>query len=168
MWTAARKVSCSSAAWPAVPPCSSWTLCRWGPRPAQYTCCGMWRRWGSIPITAGPPMRAMRESFWRRLSCWVSARSGSLWMGSSRNRTPNAVTSKIHDRMPVTLDPDAYDLRLDPGMRDAAAASELLKPYDARLMRCYPVSNRINHAANDDEGCSAPVELAQIQNRLFS
>jgi putative SOS response-associated peptidase YedK len=70
--------------------------------------------------------------------------------------------------MPVTLDPDAYDLRLDPGMRDAAAASELLKPYDARLMRCYPVSNRINHAANDDEGCSAPVELAQIQNRLFS
>jgi hypothetical protein len=26
----------------------------------------------------------------------------------------------------------------------------------------------INHVANDDEGCSAPVELAQIQNQLFS
>jgi putative SOS response-associated peptidase YedK len=49
-----------------------------------------------------------------------------------------------------------------------SVASDLLKPYDAGLMRCYPVSTRINHVANDDEGCSAPVELAQIQNRLFS
>jgi len=29
------------------------------------------------------------------------------------------------------LDPDSYDLWLDPGMKDVAAASELLKPYDA-------------------------------------
>jgi putative SOS response-associated peptidase YedK len=82
--------------------------------------------------------------------------------------TPNAVASAIHDRMPVILDPDSYDLWLDPGMTDAQVVSELLKPYDARLMRCYPVSTRINHVANDDEECSAPVELAQIQDRLFS
>jgi putative SOS response-associated peptidase YedK len=81
--------------------------------------------------------------------------------------TPNAVTSPIHDRMPVILDPDAYDLWLDPGMKDVAAASDLLKPYDARLMRCYPVSTRINHVANDDEECSRAVELAQAQNVLF-
>ena len=31
----------------------------------------------------------------------------------------------------------------------------------------YPVSTRINYVANDDEACSAPVELTQIQNRLF-
>jgi hypothetical protein len=65
------------------------------------------------------------------------------------------------------LDPDNYDLWLDPGMRDVAAASELLKPYDARLMRCYPVSTRINRVANDDEECSTTVELAEIQNHLF-
>ena len=69
--------------------------------------------------------------------------------------------------MPVILDPDSYDLWLDPGMKDVRAAAELLKPYDARLMRCYPVSNRINHVANDDEACSTPVEPAQMQNRLF-
>jgi putative SOS response-associated peptidase YedK len=80
---------------------------------------------------------------------------------------PNAVTSAIPDRMPVILDPDAYDLWLDPGMKDVGAASGLLKPYDARLMRCYPVSTRINHVANDDAECSAPVELAQIQSSLF-
>jgi putative SOS response-associated peptidase YedK len=82
--------------------------------------------------------------------------------------TPNAVTSPVHDRMPVILGTDAYDLWLDPGMKDVIAATEQLKPYDARLMRCYPVSTRINSVANDDAECSAPVELGQIQNRLFS
>jgi putative SOS response-associated peptidase YedK len=82
--------------------------------------------------------------------------------------TPNAVTSPVHDRMPVILDPDSYDLWLDPWMRDVSAASALLKPCDARLMRCFPISTRINHVANDDEECSRPVELAQIQDRLFS
>ena len=53
-------------------------------------------------------------------------------------------------------------------MKDVRAASEMLRPYDARLMRCYPVSTRINHSANDDEECSAPVALAPIQNNLFS
>jgi putative SOS response-associated peptidase YedK len=82
--------------------------------------------------------------------------------------TANAVGSAVHDRMPVILDPDTYDLWLDPGVRDVAAVFDLLKPYDARLMRCYPVSTRVNHVANDDEACSSHVELAQIQDRLFS
>jgi putative SOS response-associated peptidase YedK len=82
--------------------------------------------------------------------------------------TANAVDIAVHDRMPVILDPDSYDLSLDPGMTNVDAASDLLKPFDARLMRCYPVSSRINSVANDDEECSAPVELAQTQNRLFS
>src|SRR5664279_4304890 len=82
--------------------------------------------------------------------------------------TPNAVTSPVHDRMPVILDPDGYDLWLDPLMRDVNAASDLLKPFDARLMRCFPVSTRINHVANDDAACCSPVELTQIQDRLFS
>jgi putative SOS response-associated peptidase YedK len=77
------------------------------------------------------------------------------------------MTSTVHDRMPVILDPASYDLWLDPGMTNVSAASELLKPYDARAMRCYPISTRINHVVNDDEDCSAPVELAEIQHRLF-
>jgi putative SOS response-associated peptidase YedK len=98
---------------------------------------------------------------------WKDA--GGNWVKSCSilTTTPNAVTSAVHDRMPVILDPDSYDLWLDPGMQNAAI-SEMLKPYDARQMRCYPVSTRVNHAANDDEQCSLPVELAQTQNSLFS
>ncbi|MFZ1916588.1 MAG: SOS response-associated peptidase [Terriglobales bacterium] len=82
--------------------------------------------------------------------------------------TPNAVTAAVHDRMPVILDADGCELWLDPGMRDVASVSEMLKPYDARLMRCCPISTRINRVANDEEECSRPVELVQIQRRLFS
>lgn len=47
------------------------------------------------------------------------------------------MASAIHDRMPVILDRESYDLWLDPGMTDVQVVSELLKPYDARSMRCY-------------------------------
>ena len=99
---------------------------------------------------------------------WRDARGNAVETCSILTTVPNAVAATVHDRMPVILDPDGYDLWLDPGMRDVAAASELLRPCDARLMRCYPVSARINHVANDDEECSKPVELGEVQNRLFS
>jgi putative SOS response-associated peptidase YedK len=83
--------------------------------------------------------------------------------------TPNAVTSAVHDRMPVILGRADYDLWLDPGMRNVDAVSELLKPYDARAMRSYPVSNRVNHVAHDDAECTKPIELeAPPQAQLFA
>jgi putative SOS response-associated peptidase YedK len=99
---------------------------------------------------------------------WKDASGNWVRTYSILTTTPNAVTSAVHDRKPVILDPDGYDVWLDPGMKDVGAMSDLLKPFDARLMRCYPVSSRVNNATNDDEECCAPVELEQIQNRLFS
>jgi putative SOS response-associated peptidase YedK len=58
------------------------------------------------------------------------------------------------------------NLWLDPGFTDVAAASELLKPY-ANGMRFYPVSARVSNVANDDAECSARIEVAQPQARLF-
>ena len=82
--------------------------------------------------------------------------------------TPNAVTLAVHDRMPVILDRVNYDLWLDPGMKNVDALSEMLKPYDARMMRCYLVSSRVNHVANDDAECAKPVEFeAPPQGQLF-
>jgi len=127
--------------------------------------------WQNIGITKQPYCFEVGEGalfafagMWDR---WRDPSGSAIETCSILTTPPNAVTSVVHDRMPVILDPDSYDLWLDPGMRDVSVASELLKPCDAQLMRCYPVSTRINHVANDDEECSAPVELAQIQNRLF-
>jgi len=69
--------------------------------------------------------------------------------------------------MPVILDPGGYGLWLDPRMQDIVALSELLKPYDAGRMRCYPVGSRVNYVGNDDEECSRPVEVLEAQPNLF-
>jgi len=82
--------------------------------------------------------------------------------------TPNAVTSPIHDRMPVVLAREDYDLWLDPGMTDVQIISELLKPCDASRMRCHPVSNRVNQVQNDDAECAGPIRMeSPPQGRLF-
>jgi putative SOS response-associated peptidase YedK len=102
---------------------------------------------------------------------WDSWRNGSgsvLETCSILTTTPNDVTASVHDRMPVIVNPDAYDLWLDPGMKDTRLVSDMLRPYEARQMRCYPVSTRLNHAANDDEECSKRIELAESQATLFS
>jgi putative SOS response-associated peptidase YedK len=98
---------------------------------------------------------------------WKDASGQWIKTCSILTTVPNAVTANIHDRMPVILDRESYDLWLDPGMQDVAAISELLKPYDPRLMRCCPVSTRINNVANDDEECSRPVVVLETQDRLF-
>jgi putative SOS response-associated peptidase YedK len=84
---------------------------------------------------------------WER---WKDASGQRIKSCSILTTTPNAVTSAVHDRMPVILDPSNYDLWLDPGMKNVDALSEMFKPFDAGMMRSYPVSNRVNHVANDD------------------
>ncbi len=98
---------------------------------------------------------------------WKNAEGQWVKTCSILTTTPNAVTSAVHDRMPVILHPDSYDLWLDPGMTNVAVVSELLKPYDANSTRCYPVSSRVNRVENDDEECSHAVEITEAQNRLF-
>jgi len=99
---------------------------------------------------------------------WKDANGNWVRSCSILTTTPNAVTSAVHDRMPVILNRDDYNMWLDPGMNDLTVLSDLLRPYDAQFMRSYPVSSRINNVANDDSGCSVPVQLSQNQHHLFS
>ena len=90
---------------------------------------------------------------------------GEVMLDSDHN--PNAVTSAVHDRMPVILDPRRATTCGSIPDDKRAAVSDLLKPYDARLMRCYPVSSRVNHVANDDEECSQPVESSRSESAIL-
>jgi putative SOS response-associated peptidase YedK len=77
-------------------------------------------------------------------------------------KTPNAVTSSVPVRMPVNLNQTSiqgalsFDAWLDPGMKYEGSSPQLLKLFDAGQTRCFPVSTGVNHAANDNEECSAP------------
>jgi putative SOS response-associated peptidase YedK len=98
---------------------------------------------------------------------WKNAEGQWIKTCSILTTTPNVVTATVHDRMPVILSRESYDLWLDPGVTNLQVVSELLKAYDTNSMRSYPVSTRINYVVNDDEQCSRPIESAENQSRLF-
>ena len=67
----------------------------------------------------------------------------------------NAVVGEIHERMPVILAPDAYDVWLDPSSeRDELTG--LLAPYPEDEMEAYPVSRFVNSPSNNDPRCVEP------------
>ncbi len=73
---------------------------------------------------------------------------------------PNSLVADVHNRMPVILRRPDYDLWLDPAVTSPERVSSVLHPYDAREMRRYPVSTRVNNVAHDDPGCAQEVPLA--------
>jgi putative SOS response-associated peptidase YedK len=82
--------------------------------------------------------------------------------------TPNSLVADMHDRMPVIVAPDKYDLWLDPDVNDFEAIRDILRPYDANLMRRYPVSRKLNNSKIDDAESAAPVTLdTPSQQSLF-
>jgi putative SOS response-associated peptidase YedK len=81
----------------------------------------------------------------------------------------NALLKDIHDRMPVIVRPDDYDLWLDPGVTDPKQLVELVKPFDARLMKKYPISTAVNRVENEGPECAEEISTPQeeSQPKLF-
>ena len=61
----------------------------------------------------------------------------------------NALLKGIHDRMPAIIDRADLTRWLDRGNRDVAAVTELLQPFPVDRLREYPVTRRVNSAANE-------------------
>jgi putative SOS response-associated peptidase YedK len=55
----------------------------------------------------------------------------------------------LHERMPVVIDYDLYDLWLDRSTPDIADLTELLLPYPAEGLEAYPVSPKVNRTGMD-------------------
>jgi len=82
--------------------------------------------------------------------------------------TPNSLVVDLHDRMPVIVPPDKYDLWLDPNVTDFGAIRDILKPYDAKLMGRHPVSRKLNNSKNDDAESASRITLdVPTQENLF-
>ncbi len=69
----------------------------------------------------------------------------------------NELIAPIHDRMPVILAPEAYELWLNPEEQSPDRLTGLLKPYPASEMMAYPVSRLVNDPASDVPECIIPV-----------
>ena len=68
----------------------------------------------------------------------------------------NPLVSTVHPRMPVILDPEEYDLWLDPSVEDRERLEAALDPLDVEKMIAYPVSTRVNSPANDEPSVIEP------------
>lgn len=73
--------------------------------------------------------------------------------------TPNEVVKPIHDRMPVIIGRDDFDLWLDPRVADAARISHLLRPFPAEDMQAYAVDRRVGSPKFDEPSAVVPVTL---------
>lgn len=62
---------------------------------------------------------------------------------------PNELAERVHDRMPVILEPEDYERWMDPG-ESARPPVDLLRPYPAEKMRSWTVSDRVGNVRNDD------------------
>ncbi len=98
---------------------------------------------------------------------WKSPEGSTVETCSILTTQANDLVRDVHDRMPVILPVDAYDLWLDPGFTKREGILELLKPLPAGAMKKYPVGARVNDVNNDDPECSLPVEAAAAQSTLF-
>jgi putative SOS response-associated peptidase YedK len=80
----------------------------------------------------------------------------------------NDLLAPIHDRMPVILSRDHYDLWLDPRIHDPKRLEPLLVPFPADEMEAYPVSRLVNDPTNDMPACTQPIHREDWMRGLSS
>ncbi|MGO9116137.1 MAG: SOS response-associated peptidase [Desulfomonilaceae bacterium] len=73
----------------------------------------------------------------------------------------NDLTQHIHDRMPVILKPEDYDLWLDSDVKSPALLKPLLQPYPSEEMMVMPVNPKVNKATYDAPDCIEEVHLKE-------
>ena len=72
--------------------------------------------------------------------------------------TANDLMKPIHHRMPVIIDPDDYDLWLDPEETDTSKLEKMLRPCDPGMLKAYEVGPQVNAAGHVSEDCIKPVQ----------
>jgi putative SOS response-associated peptidase YedK len=86
---------------------------------------------------------------------WSKGGEGEVRTCTILTTGANALVGEVHDRMPVILAHDAYDVWLDPDSeRDELTG--LLAPYPEDEMEAYPVSRFVNSPSNNDPRCIEP------------
>ena len=76
---------------------------------------------------------------------------------------PNETMAKIHNRMPVILNPNTSKIRLDKSSQ-IQTLKNLCLPYSDKNMSLYEVNSFVNSAKNNTIKC---IEAADVQQSLF-
>ncbi|GAB4378590.1 MAG: SOS response-associated peptidase [Elainellaceae cyanobacterium] len=95
---------------------------------------------------------------------WQSGAGDEIESCTILTTEANDVLRPVHDRMPVILHPQDYDLWLDPEVQGGRDLQELLHPYPEEEMQRYAVSKKVNNPRHDNADCLEPVSLEPLSN----
>jgi putative SOS response-associated peptidase YedK len=123
-----------------------------------------WRKDNTLSLSKGAGRRAKTPMYLQLESgepfafaglweAWRAPDDQTILSCTIITTTPNDLVAEIHNRMPVILAPEAYDLWLDPAEQSPDLLAVWLKPYPASQMTAYPVSTLVNNPSNDSPAC---------------
>ena len=81
--------------------------------------------------------------------------------GGDRHHARQPHAGAIHDRMPVIVPPEAFDLWLNSNEVDATTAAALITPAPDSLLEVFEISTDVNRVANDNPKLIEPVVPGQ-------
>jgi len=87
---------------------------------------------------------------------WIGPNGEEVDTAAIVTTRANRTLAAIHDRMPVIVAPEAFDLWLDCAKVDAMTAAALIAPAPESLLECYEISPAVNRVANDSAELIAP------------
>jgi putative SOS response-associated peptidase YedK len=94
---------------------------------------------------------------------WTGPNGEELDTAAIITTTANRTLSSVHERMPVFVAPEAFDLWLDCANVEADVAAALIAPADEGLLEVYEVSAAVNRVVNDSAALIAPVPPGATQ-----
>jgi putative SOS response-associated peptidase YedK len=86
---------------------------------------------------------------------WSKGGEGEVRTCTILTTGANAIVGEIHERMPVIVAPDAYEIWLD-SASEKDELRGLLAPFSEEEMEAYPVSRFVNSPSNNDPRCVEP------------
>jgi putative SOS response-associated peptidase YedK len=104
---------------------------------------------------------------------WTGPNGQELDTAAIVTTSANRTLSAIHERMPVFVPKQTFDLWLDCANVEADVAAALIRPAEDALLEAYEISPAVNRVANDSEtllvpasAAPEPIEAAAVAKRV--
>ncbi len=108
-----------------------------------------------------PPQGRLTDGFRRSLGIMEIPEGEVIESCTILTTSSNRLIAPLHDRMPVILHSQEYDLWLDRETNDPEKLKSFYQPYPADNMEMYPVSPQVNSPKVDSSELIKPYEARE-------
>ncbi len=121
-----------------------------------------WRREGKARAAPGRPYLLRRHDgnpmgFAGLWETWVGPNGEEQDTACIATTAANGATAAIHDRLPAILEPESFELWLDPDEASAEEAFGLLQPPENEVLEFFEIGPAVGRVANDSSDVQVPL-----------